>query len=83
MLDTEEFISKLAGEGYNHFCVVPFSFGKNLINASINHSKKIEYLPCASEAVACSVAIGLKKLEKNQYLLLLSVLMIWSQLGRL
>jgi len=60
MLDTEEFINKLAVEGYTHFCVVPCSFAKNLINGSINHSDTIEYLPCASEAVACSVAAGLK-----------------------
>jgi sulfopyruvate decarboxylase TPP-binding subunit len=65
MLDTEEFISKLAVEGYSHFCVVPCSFAKNLINGSINHGDKIEYLPCASEAVACSVAAGLKMAGKK------------------
>jgi phosphonopyruvate decarboxylase len=65
MLGTEDFINKLAVEGYSHFCVVPCSFAKNLINASINHGDKIEYLPCASEAVACSVAAGLKMAGKK------------------
>ena len=65
MLETEDFINKLAVEGYSHFCVVPCSFAKNLLNASINHSDKIEYLPCASEAVACSVAAGLKMAGKK------------------
>jgi thiamine pyrophosphate-dependent acetolactate synthase large subunit-like protein len=60
MLDTDDFINRLVHEGYSHFCVVPCSFSKSLINALINSSDKIEYLPCASEAVACSVASGLK-----------------------
>ena len=60
MLNTEDFISKLEIEGYSHICVVPCSFAKNLINALINSSDRIEYLPCASEAVACSIASGLK-----------------------
>ena len=60
MLDTDEFVDKLASEGYSHLCVVPCSFAKNLINASINSSDRLEYLPCASEAVACSTAAGLK-----------------------
>ncbi len=60
MLDTESFIARLAQEGYTHFCVVPCSFAKSLINASMNDADRIEYLPCASEAVACSVAAGLK-----------------------
>ncbi len=46
-------------EGYTHFCVVPCSFAKNLINAIIN-SDKIDYIPSASEAIACSIATGLK-----------------------
>ena len=64
MLDTEVFIEKLYKEGYRHFCVVPCSFAKNLINAVINN-KKLEYHPCASEAVACSVAAGLKMAGKK------------------
>ncbi len=59
MLNTETFIEKLIQNGYTHLCVVPCSFAKNLINGAIN-SDDIEYLPCASEAVACSVAAGLK-----------------------
>ncbi len=59
MLDTNIFLNKLIEEKYTHLCVVPCSFAKNIINAVIN-SKNIEYLPCASEAVACSVASGLK-----------------------
>ncbi len=59
MLDTNIFLNKLIEEKYTHLCVVPCSFAKNIINAVIN-SENIEYLPCASEAVACSVASGLK-----------------------
>jgi phosphonopyruvate decarboxylase len=59
MLNTENFVDLLIKKGYTHLCVVPCSFAKNLINAVIN-SEDIEYLPCASEAVACSVAAGLK-----------------------
>jgi len=58
-LDSENFISSLADKGYTHLCVVPCSFAKNIINAAIN-SKQIEYLPAASEAIACSIAAGLK-----------------------
>ena len=60
MINTEELIKKLINEGFTHLCVVPCSFAKNLINGSINQSKYLEYLPCASEAVACSVAAGLR-----------------------
>tara|TARA_B110000196_G_C21105360_1_gene644884 strand:- start:260 stop:1342 length:1083 start_codon:yes stop_codon:yes gene_type:complete len=60
MLDTDKFIKDLISYGYTHLCTVPCSFAKNLINASINYSDQLEYLPCASEAVACSVAAGLK-----------------------
>ena len=60
MLDTNEFFNRLIEQKYTHLCVVPCSFAKNLINAAINNQKFIEYVPCASEAVACSVAAGLK-----------------------
>ena len=60
MIDTEEFIKTLIKNGYDNLCVVPCSFAKNLINASINNGNKIEYVPCASEAIACSVAAGFK-----------------------
>ncbi len=59
MLDTNQFIDKLIKNEYTHLCVVPCSFAKNLINGAINHNH-IEYLPSASEAVACSIAAGLK-----------------------
>jgi len=59
MLDTNKFMKQLIKEKYTHLCVVPCSFAKNLINASIN-SDDIDYTPCASEAIACSVASGLK-----------------------
>ncbi len=59
MLDTKLFVSKLIEAGISHLCVVPCSFAKNFINASINVRGQFEYLPCASEAVACSVAAGL------------------------
>ena len=58
-LDTKEFINKLIKNGYTHLCVVPCSFAKYVINEAINNPN-IEYLPSASEAVACSVAAGLK-----------------------
>ncbi len=59
MLDTKKFVEGLVKKGYSHLCVVPCSFAKNLINESINNPN-IEYVPSASEAVACSVAAGLK-----------------------
>lgn len=58
-LNTKSFVDGLIKNGYTHLCVVPCSFAKNVINEAINN-EKIEYLPCASEAVACSVAAGLK-----------------------
>ena len=58
-LNTEKFVHELINEGYTHLCVVPCSFAKYLINEAINNTN-IEYVPCASEAVACSVAAGLK-----------------------
>ena len=64
MLNTENFINQLSKSGYSHFCVVPCSFAKNLINAAIN-SDSIEYVPAASEAVACSMAAGLKMSGKK------------------
>ncbi len=63
-LDTKKFVNKLIDNGYSHLCVVPCSFAKNIINEVIN-SDKIEYIPCASEAVACSVAAGLKMSGKK------------------
>ena len=39
---------------------MPCSFAKNLINAAINKGDELEYIPCASEAVACSIAAGLR-----------------------
>ncbi len=58
-LDTKKFVEGLVEKGYSHLCVVPCSFAKNLINESINNPN-IEYVPSASEAVACSIAAGLK-----------------------
>lgn len=63
-LETNRFINKLIEEKYTHLCVVPCSFAKNVINAAINNPN-IEYLPCASEAIACSVAAGLKMSDKK------------------
>ena len=45
MLDTDKFVNGLIKQGYTHLCVVPCSFAKNLINASINYQDKLEYLP--------------------------------------
>jgi len=64
MLDTKDFVNGLIQRGYTHFCVVPCSFAKDLINEAINNDK-IEYIPCASEAVAASVAAGLKMSGKS------------------
>lgn len=58
-LDTNSFVEQLIEEGYTHLCVVPCSFAKNLINCVINNPK-LQYIPSASEAVACSIAAGLK-----------------------
>lgn len=63
-LDTNKFVDRLIKEGYTHLCVVPCSFAKNVINAIINNDG-IEYIPCASEAVVCSVASGLKMSGKQ------------------
>jgi phosphonopyruvate decarboxylase len=63
-LNTNNFVDRLIKEGYTHLCVVPCSFAKNLINAVINN-REIEYIPSASEAVACSIASGLKMSGKR------------------
>jgi len=63
-LNTVEFVSCLIDRGYTHICVVPCSYAKNVINEAINNDK-IEYLPAASEAVACSIAAGLKMAGKK------------------
>jgi len=63
-LNTVNFIDALIENNYTHLCIVPCSFAKNVINEAINN-KNIEYLPAASEAVACSVAAGLKMAGKN------------------
>lgn len=58
-LDTQKFVQGLIEENYTHLCVVPCSFANNVINEVINNPK-IEYVPSASEAVAVSIAAGLK-----------------------
>ena len=63
-LQTDNFVNNLIKEGYTQLCVVPCSFVKDLINEVINNPE-IEYLPCASEAVACSIAAGLKMAGKK------------------
>tara|TARA_B110000259_G_scaffold57181_1_gene67569 strand:+ start:6981 stop:8063 length:1083 start_codon:yes stop_codon:yes gene_type:complete len=59
MLDTSKFVDALEAADYTHLCVVPCSFAKSIINEVLNRSDQLEYFPCASEAVACSVAAGL------------------------
>ena len=63
-LDTKAFVNGLINNGYTHLCVVPCSFAKNVINEAINN-EQIEYVPCASESVACSIASGLKMSGKK------------------
>ena len=63
-LDTKAFVDGLIVNGYTHLCVVPCSFAKDIINEAINN-ENIEYLPSASEAVACSIAAGLKMSGKK------------------
>jgi len=63
-LNTKSFINILIQNHYTHLCVVPCSFAKNVINEAINNDS-IEYLPAASEAVACSIAAGLKMAGKK------------------
>ena len=63
-LDTKSFIERLIEEKYTHLCVVPCSFAKYVINEAINNPS-IEYVPSASEAVACSIAAGLKMSGKK------------------
>ena len=59
MINSNKFIKELFKIGISHLLVVPCSFSKGLINACINNSELIEYIPCASEAIACSIASGL------------------------
>jgi sulfopyruvate decarboxylase TPP-binding subunit len=63
-LNTVNFIHSLIKNGYTHLCVVPCSFATNVINEAINN-QNIDYLPAASEAVACSIAAGLKMSGKK------------------
>jgi len=63
-IDANVFIDKLIVHGYSHLCVVPCSFAKDVINAAINN-RNIEYIPAASEAVACSISVGLKMSGKK------------------
>ena len=63
-LNTKRFVNNLIQNHYTHLCVVPCSFAKNVINEAINNDS-IEYLPAASEAVACSIAAGLKMAGKK------------------
>ncbi|MGY9053086.1 MAG: thiamine pyrophosphate-dependent enzyme [Rhodobacterales bacterium] len=63
-LSTIDFVNALIENRYTHLCVVPCSFAKNVINEAINNHN-IEYLPAASEAIACSIAAGLKMAGKN------------------
>ena len=64
MLNTINFVNALVLNQYTHLCVVPCSFVKNVINEAINN-ERIEYMPAASEAVACSIAAGLKMSGKK------------------
>jgi sulfopyruvate decarboxylase TPP-binding subunit len=64
MIDTKKFVELLIENGYTNICTVPCSFAKNLINEVINN-KNIEYIPSASEAVAVSIAAGLKVAGKK------------------
>ena len=70
-LDTQKFVAGLIEQGITHLCVVPCSFAKYVINEAINNAN-IEYLPCASEAVACSVAAGLKMAGKKPLVIIQS-----------
>ena len=70
-LNTVDFVKNLIESGYTHLCVVPCSFAKNIINEAINNDK-IEYLPTASEAVACSIAAGLKMAGKKPIVIIQS-----------
>jgi sulfopyruvate decarboxylase TPP-binding subunit len=63
-LNTVDFVNALIKNHYTHLCIVPCSFVKNVINEVINN-ENIEYLPAASEAVACSIAAGLKMAGKK------------------
>ena len=71
MLNTKKFVHALIQRKYTHFCVVPCSFAKNLINEVINN-ENTEYIPCASEAVAASIAAGLKMSGKNPIVIIQS-----------
>jgi len=70
-LNTQEFVEALIREGYTHLCVVPCSFAKSVINEVINN-KYIEYVPAASEAVASSIAAGLKMSGKRPIVIIQS-----------
>ena len=55
MINSNKFIKELFNNQISHLLVVPCSFSKGLINACINNSDLIEYIPCAREAIACSI----------------------------
>ena len=71
-MNPDKFITGLANIGISHLVVVPCSFAKDLINSCINNSKIIKYIPCASEAIACSVASGLTMSGKKPLVILQS-----------
>ena len=70
-LNTTDFVGALIKKNYTHLCVVPCSFAKNIINEAINN-EMIEYCPAASEAVACSIAAGLKMAGKKPIVIIQS-----------
>jgi len=71
IIETNDFVNALIMQKYTHICVVPCSFAKNVINAVINNNR-IEYVPSASEAVACSIAAGLKMAGKKPIVIIQS-----------
>ena len=72
MLDTNIFFLKLVEQKFTHLCVVPCSLAKKLIHVAINNNQLIEYIACASEAIACSIAAGLRMSGKNPIVIIQS-----------
>ena len=72
MINSDLILKDLIKEGFTHLCVVPCSFATGLINACINNSNEINYVPCSSEGIACSVANGLSMSGKKPIIIIQS-----------
>lgn len=69
MIDTEQFLSFLSGQGFSLASGVPCSYFKDLFTA-IEASKEINYVPATREDEAVGIASGYFLGGKNSFLIL-------------